>query len=90
VLAECLELAPFGKLLFSTDGYRLPELYLVGAAQFRFSLGRVLEGWLADGALSLGDAERMVRMVAGDNARRVYRLGPNGSAGPGRCQAGAE
>jgi predicted TIM-barrel fold metal-dependent hydrolase len=32
VLAEFCELAPFAKLLFSTDGYALPELYLVGAA----------------------------------------------------------
>ena len=37
MLAECFELALFGKLLFSTDVYRLPTLYLVGAEQFRLS-----------------------------------------------------
>ena len=72
VLAECLELAPFDKLQFSTDGYRLPELYLVGAAQFRHSLGGVLDGWVTDGALSEDDAGRVARMVGGDNARRIY------------------
>ena len=56
VLAEFFELAPFGKLLFSTDAYRLPELYLVGAAQFRHSLGRLLDGWVAEGAMSAEDA----------------------------------
>jgi predicted TIM-barrel fold metal-dependent hydrolase len=74
VLAEFCELAPFGKLLFSTDGCRLPELYLVGAAQFRHSFGRLLEHWVGDGAVPAADAERVARLVAGDNARRVYGL----------------
>ena len=73
VLAECLELAPFTKILFSTDGYRLPELYLAGAAQFRHSLGAVLDGWVADGAMAGADAERVARLVGAENAMRVYR-----------------
>lgn len=75
VLAEFCELAPFGKLLFSTDGYALPELFLVGAAQFRHSLAQVLAGWVADGAMPLADAERAATLVGAENARRVYRLG---------------
>jgi len=75
VLAEFCELAPFGKLLFSTDAYLLPELYLVGAAQFRDALGALLDGWLAGSTMSTTDARRAVRMIAGDNARRLYRLG---------------
>ncbi|MFI6848534.1 amidohydrolase family protein [Kitasatospora sp. NBC_00085] len=74
VLGEMLELAPFGKLLFSTDAYGLPELYLVGAAQFRHGLGALLDRWRADGACSAADAERLARQVAADNARRLYRL----------------
>lgn len=74
VLAEFCELAPFGKLLFSTDAYLLPELYLVGAAQFRHALGELLDGWLADSAISITDAHRTARMIAADNARRLYRL----------------
>jgi predicted TIM-barrel fold metal-dependent hydrolase len=74
VLAEFCELTPFGKLLFSTDAYLLPELYLVGAAQFRHAFGELLDGWLADSALSTTDACRTARMIAGDNARRLYQL----------------
>jgi hypothetical protein len=73
VLAECLELAPFTKVLFSTDGFRLPELYLAGASQFRHSLGAVLDGWVAEGAMASHDAERVARLVGAENARRVYR-----------------
>jgi uncharacterized protein len=74
VVGEFCELAPFGKLLFSTDGYGLPELYLVGAAQFRHSFGRLLAGWVADGALPADDAARVAEMVGAGNARRLYQL----------------
>ncbi|MER5932289.1 amidohydrolase family protein [Streptomyces sp. NPDC002054] len=80
VLAEFLELAPFGKLLFSSGGRQLPELHVVGARVFREALGRVLGGWVADGAWSLRDAERVAGMLAAGNARRVYRLGRAGTA----------
>ncbi|MCX5196584.1 amidohydrolase family protein [Streptomyces sp. NBC_00249] len=74
VLAELLELAPFGKLLFSSGGRALPELHAVGALVFREALGRVLGGWVADGAWSWRDADRVAGMIAAGNARRVYRL----------------
>ncbi|MGK4580475.1 amidohydrolase family protein [Kitasatospora sp. HPMI-4] len=74
VLGEVLELAPFGKVLFSTDGYGLPELFLVGAAQYRYSLARLLADWHTDGACSAADASRIEGMVSAGNARRLYRL----------------
>ena len=77
VLAETLELAPFGSLLYASDGFALPELHHLGAVLFRQGLGRVLEDWLAQDALSADDASRFARMIAGDNARRVYRLAPS-------------
>jgi uncharacterized protein len=72
-LGEYFELAPFGKLMFSTDGYALPELYLVAAAQFRAALGGLVDGWLADDALSTVDAESIAAGICGGTARRVYR-----------------
>ncbi|WP_039640331.1 amidohydrolase family protein [Streptomyces sp. 769] len=74
VLAEFLELAPFGKLLFSTDAYGLPELYVVGSALFRTALAEVLGAWTASGAWSAADARRVAGMLAAGNARRVYGL----------------
>ncbi|MCX4833279.1 amidohydrolase [Streptomyces sp. NBC_01016] len=75
LLAEFLELAPFGKLLFSTGAQGLPELHVVGARLFRQALGRVLGEWVADGAWSLSDAQRVAGMIASGTARRVYGLG---------------
>jgi predicted TIM-barrel fold metal-dependent hydrolase len=74
VLGELLELTPFGKLLFSTDAYGLPELYLVGAVLFRRALARVLGRFTADGSWSRDDAERVAALVAAGNARRLYGL----------------
>ncbi len=71
-LGDFFELAPFGKLLFSTDAYGLPELYRVAAAQFRAALGTLLDAWLADDALSTVDAERIAAAICAGNAQRVY------------------
>jgi hypothetical protein len=46
----------------------------VGAAQFRHSFGRLLTGWVADGAMPATDAARVAEMVGAGNARRLYGL----------------
>lgn len=74
LLGEFCELTPFGKLLFSTDGHGLPELFLVGAAQFRHSFGRLLTTWVADQAMPAPDAARVASLVGTENARRLYGL----------------
>ncbi|MFI0966792.1 amidohydrolase family protein [Streptomyces sp. NPDC021080] len=74
VLAEILELAPFGKLLFSSGAQGLPELHVIGAHLFREALARVLGEWVAEGAWSPADAQRVAALIAAGNARRVYGL----------------
>ena len=74
VLRETLEMAPFGKLLFSTDAYGLAELYLLGAVLFRRSLEAVLGDLVEAGDATDGDAVRIADLVARENARRVYGL----------------
>jgi uncharacterized protein len=74
VLRETLELAPFGKLLFSSDAYGLAELYLLGAVLFRRALSTVLGELVAGGDATVDDATHVAALVARDNARRAYRL----------------
>lgn len=78
ILAETLELAPFGKVLYSSDAFGLPELYHLGALAFRRGLGALLDAWIATGECSAADADRIARLIAADNAVRVYRLEPSG------------
>jgi predicted TIM-barrel fold metal-dependent hydrolase len=72
VIAESLELAPFTKVLFSSDAWGVPELHLLGAVLFRRGMSRVLGGWVAAGDWTLEDALHVVDLIAGDNARRIY------------------
>src|SRR3954451_16552200 len=81
LVRESLELAPFGKVLFSSDAYGLGELYHLGALLFRRGLTRLLSGLVDEGELSGSDAARLARLVCADNARRVYGLEGAGAAG---------
>jgi hypothetical protein len=74
VLAETLELAPFGKLLYSSDAFGLAELHHLGAVQFRRALGRLMDGWVGDGDMTAADARRYATMIGAGTARRVYGL----------------
>ncbi|MET8848778.1 amidohydrolase family protein [Amycolatopsis sp. NPDC004625] len=74
VLAELLELAPFGKVLFSTDAFGLAELYHLGTALFRQGLSDFLRAALAADAMSEKDAVRLCALVGHENAKRIYRL----------------
>jgi hypothetical protein len=74
LIRESLEVAPFDKVLFSTDAFGLAELYLCGALLWRRGLAQVMDEWLARDWLSAADAERLVTMIAHDNARRAYGL----------------
>jgi uncharacterized protein len=74
VLAEAMELTPFHKMLYSSDAFGLPELHYLGALGFRRDLARVVGGFVADGAWTAADAERVSGLIGSGNARRVYRL----------------
>jgi hypothetical protein len=72
VIAETLELTPFGKFLYSSDGFGLPELHYLGAVLFRRGLSAFLRAGLDDGSWTGSDAEQIARQAACDNAYRVY------------------
>jgi predicted TIM-barrel fold metal-dependent hydrolase len=73
VLGEFLEITPFGRLVYSSDAYGLAELYMVGAAQFRHSLGRVLGNLVADDAMTPTEAHDLAAAIGTENARALYR-----------------
>ncbi|WP_410620128.1 amidohydrolase family protein [Amycolatopsis sp. cmx-8-4] len=74
ILAELLEIAPFGKVLFSTDAFGLAELYHLGTALFRRGLSDFARAALAADAMSEVDAIRLCALVGHENAKRIYRL----------------
>jgi predicted TIM-barrel fold metal-dependent hydrolase len=74
LLARSFELAPFSKILYSSDAYGPSELHYLGARLWRNSVTQVLGGWIDDDQWSESDARKVVQLVARDNARRVYEL----------------
>ena len=74
LLAEVLELAPFGKVLYSSDAFGLPELYLIAANAFRRAVDQVLGGWARSGEAAEDDVHRIATMIAERNAVDLYRL----------------
>ncbi|RKT56906.1 amidohydrolase family protein [Saccharothrix australiensis] len=74
LLAEALEIVPFGKFLFSTDAFGLAEFYHLGALFFRRALSDFLLAGLRRHAFAEADAVRVAHLIGSENARRAYRL----------------
>ncbi|MFC9354529.1 amidohydrolase family protein [Arthrobacter sp. NPDC057013] len=75
-IRQAMEVAPFSKILYSSDSYGLAEHYAVSAASWRTSFAALMDGWIASGWATADDAERIASMVGSENARRVYNLNP--------------
>jgi predicted TIM-barrel fold metal-dependent hydrolase len=74
VVAESLELAPFGKVLFSSDAWGPAELHYLGAVLWRRAMASLLGEWVDSADWSHTDAIRVAHLIGADNAKRVYRL----------------
>ncbi|WP_372515257.1 amidohydrolase family protein [Mycobacterium paraense] len=73
-IARLLEMAPFRRILYSSDGYGPAELHFLGAALWRNGIHRVLRGFVDEGEWSESGAIRVVDLIARDNAARIYRV----------------
>lgn len=80
ILAELLEMAPFGKVLYSSDAFGLAENYYLGALQFRNGLTAFLDAGIADGSWTTRDADHIGALIGHRNARRAYGLGDSSAA----------
>jgi uncharacterized protein len=74
-IARLLELAPFRKIVYSSDAFGPVELHYLGTRLWRNGIHRVLSEFVDDGDWSEADATRVVDLIAHDNAARIYRLG---------------
>ncbi|HEY1641876.1 MAG TPA: amidohydrolase family protein [Streptosporangiaceae bacterium] len=72
LIAHSLEVAPFAKILFSSDAFGLAELYYCGALLWRRGIGAIFSGWVARDEISGADAARYLHAIAHGNAERVY------------------
>ncbi|HEY1570114.1 MAG TPA: amidohydrolase family protein [Pseudonocardiaceae bacterium] len=74
VLAEALELVPFGKFLFSSDAFGLAEHYHLGTLLFRRALATFLRTAVDHDDMTVDDAGHVAELIGHRNARRAYGL----------------
>lgn len=77
IIAEALELAPFGKLLFSSDAYGPAELHYLGAHLWRRGMVRVLGEFVDSDEWTEAQAIHVAKLIGCGNACRVYGLEPD-------------
>ncbi|MFD1827655.1 MULTISPECIES: amidohydrolase [Mumia] len=75
VVAEVLLAAPFGRLVYSSDGYGLAEHHYLAAVLFRRGLGTVLHDLVVRDEIDRATSDRLTRAVSRDNAVRAFGLG---------------
>ena len=73
-IARTLELAPFRKILYSSDAFGPPELHYLGAKLWRDGMASVLADFVDRQQWSASDAMRIANLIGRDNANRLYRF----------------
>ncbi|TKX24469.1 fluG-like protein [Elsinoe australis] len=73
-IKQSMELTPFSKLLWSTDGHHHPETYWLANKQFRRVLFRVFKDLLAEEVIDLDDAIQAIKDILFENSNRIYNL----------------
>jgi predicted TIM-barrel fold metal-dependent hydrolase len=68
------DVAPYSKLLYSSDGVGVPEIHWLSARDGRSILGTVLGERVANGELDSAEAETIGTAVLRDNALRLYGI----------------
>jgi hypothetical protein len=74
-LLRVLELAPFNKILYGSDGLTIPEIAWVSAHLIRRALGETLSGLVDRGYISQRRALDAGRAILWWNAHELYGLG---------------
>ncbi len=74
IFGEALEMGKFTKQLYSSDAFGLSELYYLGQLLFRRGVKQRLDRWIAEDFCSVKEADEIVRLIAAENARRIYRV----------------
>jgi hypothetical protein len=74
IISEVLEMAPFSKVMYGSDGYGGPEINFIGAKLGKRALAQALQDLIDAGMLLLSEAEKAAGLILSGNARRLYHL----------------
>jgi len=72
-LRQILEMAPFTKVLYGSDGFTIPEISWLGARLIKSVLAKVLEDLIGEGIIDESYAYQVASMILSENARSLYK-----------------
>ncbi|KAM7186076.1 hypothetical protein V8F20_011547 [Naviculisporaceae sp. PSN 640] len=75
ILRQILEICPWSKILWSTDGHWFPETYILAIMQMREVFETVLCDYVRKGHLGWRAAIELVQNLLFRNANKLYHLG---------------
>ena len=73
-IKELLEVCPFTKLLYASDGGGIPEHTWYTAKYFKQALSRTMTYYVELGVFSPEVAKEYAALILSENAKRIYRL----------------
>jgi len=71
---QALSVAPASKLMYSSDGINVPEMYWAGALRGRNIIGHVLQEMIDADEIDTEQAYHMAQLILRDTASSVYKL----------------
>lgn len=74
ILRQALELTPWSKILWSTDGHHFPETYWLANVQGRAAMENVLCEFVERKELTIPQACQAVKDILFENSNRLYAL----------------
>lgn len=74
VITDILELAPFTKVVYSSDAFGSPELQWIAGKKGRAAIASALGTAVDDGNLSKDAARHAARLILADNVRLIYGI----------------
>ena len=74
VITTILEMAPFTKVVYSSDAFGSPELQWIAARKGRAALTSCLGAAVDAGNLSQNEARTAARLILADNVRLIYGI----------------
>jgi uncharacterized protein len=74
ILREVLEMAPWSKVMYSSDGYSVPEINYTSALAGKQAVSQVLSSLVEEGWMLRADAQHAAEAILARTARELYRF----------------
>lgn len=73
-IIDILNMAPFNKVLYGSDGFLIPEIHWLGSRMIRRIMADVLADFIDQGLFDFDRAVETASLIFSENSRKLYRL----------------